>query len=280
MERKTILVTGATGNVGRHVVAELRASGHPVRALTRSPADADLPAGVEVVRGELPGLDESVLDGVGPVFLVWPFTTADDAPPVIDLIARHASRVVFLSARGVPDDEEPRPDALFHAHLEALLRRSGVEWTFLRAGGFASNTLTWVDGVRDGVVRWIYGDAVRPLVHEHDLADVAVRVLTEPGHAGQRYELTGPDALTQVDQLRLIAEAVGKDVRWEELDVAAARRELLGRGWAPDFVEGGLAYWATLVDTPETVTKTVEEVTGKPARSFAEWARDHAAAFR
>jgi len=279
---ETILVTGATGNVGRHVVNELHAAGHPVRALTRSPADANLPAGVEVVRGELPDLAESVLDGVGPVFLVWPFTTADDAPPVIDLIARHASRVVFLSARGVPDDDDAAnaPGALFHARVESLLRHSGVESTFLRAGGFASNTLLWADGVREGVVRWIYGDAVRPLVHEHDLADVAVRALTEPGHAGERYELTGPEALTQADQLRLIGEAVGRDVRWEELDVAAARADLLARGWAPDFVEGGLAYWATLIDNPESVTKTVEEVTGKPGRSFGEWARDHADAFR
>lgn len=279
---ETTLVTGATGNVGRHVVNELHAAGQPVRALTRSPADAHLPAGVEVVRGELPDLDESVLDGVGPVFLVWPFTTADDAPPVIDLIARHASRVVFLSARGAPDDDEAAnaPGALFHGRIESLLRRSGVEWTFLRAGGFASNTLSWADGVRDGVVRWIYADAVRPLVHEHDIADVAVRALTEPGHAGERYELTGPEPLTQAEQLRTIGAAVGREVRWEELDLASARRELLARGWSPDFVEGGLAYWATLIDNPETVTKTVEEVTGKPGRSFDEWARDHADAFR
>jgi uncharacterized protein YbjT (DUF2867 family) len=268
----TILVTGATGNVGRHVVAELHAAGHPVRAVTRDPARADLPAGVEVVAAELPALPAAVLTGVRAVFLLWPFTNADDAGPVIDTLARHVERVVFLSARGA--------EGMHYGTIESMLRNSGVEWTFLRAGGFAANTLEWADQVRTGVVRWVYGDAGRSLIHEHDIADVAARALTEPGHAGAVYELTGPAVLTQAEQVAVLGETAGRAVRWEEMPVAEARELLAARGWDPAFLDGGLTYWSTLVHTPETVTKTVEEVTGRPARTYREWAADHAAAFR
>lgn len=270
----TILVTGATGNVGKHVVSELVAAGRQVRALSRTPALANLP-GAEVVGGELPDLPESVLAGVGPVFLVWPFTDAAAAQAVVEQLARHASRIVFLSARGVTDDSP-----LFHARIEVHIRESGVPWTFVRPGGFATNTLGWADDVRAGVVRWVYGAAGRSLIHERDIADVAVRALTEPGREGHAYELTGPETLTQVEQVRIIADAVGRDVRWEELPVEQVRELLLARGWSPDFVDIGLPSWASLVDDPETVTKTVEEITGRPARTFAEWAADHSADFR
>ncbi|MFC4855506.1 NAD(P)H-binding protein [Actinophytocola glycyrrhizae] len=268
----TILVTGATGNVGRHVVAGLVASGEPVRAVTRTPSR--VPGGVPVVPGGITDVPE-LLDGVDRVFLLWPFTNADDAPPVVSALAERVSHVVFLSARGVSDDSP-----LFHARIERLLRDSGVGWTFLRAGGFATNTLEWADQVRAGVVRWVYGGAGRSLIHERDIADVAVTALTSPSHVGAAYELTGPETLTQVEQVRTLGAAVGRDVRWEELPVARARASMLARGWDQDFLDGGLAYWASLVDEPETVTGTVEEVTGKPARTFAQWATDHAADFR
>jgi uncharacterized protein YbjT (DUF2867 family) len=129
-------------------------------------------------------------------------------------------------------------------------------------------------------VRWVYGGAGRSLIHERDIADVAVEALTARGHAGAAYELTGPETMTQVEQVRTLGAAVGREVRWEEMPVEEARESLLAQGWDPGFADGGLAYWATLVDQPETVTGVVEEVTGKPARTFAEWATDHAADFR
>jgi uncharacterized protein YbjT (DUF2867 family) len=268
----TILVTGATGNIGRHVVAELVAAGEPVRAVTRSPSR--VPAGVPVAEGGITDVP-SLLNGVDRAFLLWPFTNAEAAPPVIAALAARVSHVVFLSARGVSDDSP-----LFHARIEKLLRDSGVDWTFLRAGGFATNTLEWADQVRAGVVRWIYGDAGRSLIHERDIADVAVEALTSPAHVGAAYELTGPETLTQVEQVRQVGAAVGRDVRWEEMPVEEARASMLARGWDEDFLEHGLTYWASLVASPETVTGTVEEVTGKPARTFAQWATDHAADFR
>lgn len=267
----TILVTGATGNVGRHVVAGLTAVGAPVRAVSRTPSR--VPSGVAVAKGGVADVGD-FLDGVDRAFLVWPHMTADGAEPVVSALASRGVHVVFLSARGVTDDSP-----LFHARIEKLLRDSGTGWTFLRPGGFATNTLEWADQVRAGVVRWAHGGAGRSLIHERDIADVAIAALTAD-HAGAAYELTGPETLTQVAQVRALGAAVGRDVRWEEIPAEEARASLLAQGWDPEFVEHGLAYWASLVDHPETVTGVVAEVTGKPARTFAEWATDHAADFR
>jgi uncharacterized protein YbjT (DUF2867 family) len=170
-----ILVTGATGTVGRQVVTQLRERGLPVRAVTRDPASAGLPAGVEVVRGDLadPASLEPHLAGADPVFLVWPFTApglaAGLGARVAEMLARHVTRVVYLSAQAAAG----RPDS-FWATMERLIEASGAAWTFLRPTGFAANTLMWADQIRgQGVVRWPYGAATRSLVHESDLAAVA-----------------------------------------------------------------------------------------------------------
>ena len=209
-----ILVTGATGTVGRQVVTQLTERGLPVRALTRDPASAGLPADVEVVRGDLaePASLEPHLAGADSVFLVWPFTApglaAGLGARVVEMLASHGTRVVYLSAQAAAG----RPDS-FWATMERLIEDSGAAWTFLRPTGFAANTLMWADQIRgQGVVRWPYGAATRSLIHEHDLAAVAVRALTEDRHAGQRYLLTGPEAITQADQVRIIGEVTGRAV--------------------------------------------------------------------
>jgi uncharacterized protein YbjT (DUF2867 family) len=277
-----ILVTGATGTVGRQVVTQLSERGVPVRAVTRDPSSAGLPAGVEVVRGDLaePASLEPHLAGADSVFLVWPFTSPELAAGlgarVVELLARHVTRVVYLSAQAAAG----RPDS-FWATMERLIEDSGVAWTFLRPTGFAANTLMWADQVRgQGAVRWPYGAATRSLVHEYDLAAVAVRALTEDRHAGQRYLLTGPEAITQADQVRIIGEVTGRAVRWEEPPPGEARRQLLAAWGNPGFVDSALATWAGMVTQPEPVTRTVEEITGAPARTFRQWAADHASDFR
>lgn len=277
-----IVVTGATGTVGRQVVAQLRERDRPVRAVTRDPASAKLPDGVQVVRGDLadPASLEPHLAGADSVFLLWPFTSpelaAGQGARIAGLLARHTARVVYLSAQAAAG----RPDS-FWAVMERLVEDSGVPWTFLRPTGFATNTLMWADQVRgQGVVRWPYGAAARSLIHERDIAAVAVRALTEDGHAGRRYLLTGPQAVTQADQVRIIGEVTGRAVRWEELPPEEARRQLLAAWGDPGFVDSALATWAGLVTQPEPVTRTVEEVTGRPARTFRQWAADHASDFR
>ncbi|MFI7487369.1 NAD(P)H-binding protein [Micromonospora echinaurantiaca] len=274
-KRDTILVVGASGNVGRHVVSQLRV---PVRALARDPAAARLPAGVEVVRGDLTDPDSlaAALTGVGAVFLLWPSYSVEGAAPVVDAIAAHASRVVYLSARQAAEG----PDSVWGG-VEQLIERSGLGWTFLRCGGFATNTLGWAEQIRaGGVVRAPFADAARSLIHEADIAAVAVAALTGDGHDKQAYELTGPEVVTQAEQARLIGEAIGRPVRFAEQPVAEARAEMLAGGADPVFVDQALSYWARLVHEPESVTNTVAEVTGRPARTFRQWARDHAADFR
>ncbi len=277
-----ILVTGATGTVGRQVVTQLIERGAPVRAVTRDPASAGLPAGAEVVRADLadPASLEPHLAGVDAVFLVWPLTSPEQAASlgsqVVEVLTRYVSRIVYLSAQAAAG----RPGSSW-ATIERLIENSGAAWTFLRPTGFAANTLMWADQIRDqGVVRWPYGAAARSLIHERDIAAVAVRALTEDQHAGQRYLLTGPGILTQAEQVAVIGEVTGRAARWEELAPEEARALLLTAWGDAGFVDSALATWAQLTAQPEPVTQAVEEITGVPARTFRQWAGDHASAFR
>lgn len=269
----TILVTGATGNIGRHVVAGLRERGADVRTLSRFPggtATGDLTK-PETLHGPLSGVDT--------VFLLWPFLSADGVTEVVDVIARHARRVVYVSTLSVRDDRSPEDNGVW-GQVEDAIRRSGLSWTFLRPGGFATNTLEWAPAIRAGrPARMPYARAARSLIHERDIADVAVLALTEDGHTGEVYSLTGPEAITQAEQVRILGTVAGRPARAEEMIPEEARAHILT--WADeDFADQALEYWRTLVDDPEPVTSTVEELTGHPARTFAEWASDHADDFR
>lgn len=277
------LVIGATGNVGRHVVRTLAGRGLPVRALARDPerARAAMPAGVDVVAGDLtrPETLPPALAGVGRVFLLWPSFAPDHLPEVAAALAAAPRHVVYLSAQNVSDDRPVAENGIWGA-VEDALRRSGVSWTMLRPGGFATNALDWATQAHTGVIRAPYGEAGRSLVHERDLADAAVAALTDPGrHAGVAHVLTGPETITQAEQARLIGEAIGRPVRWDEQPPDEALAEFTERFGDAEFASAGMAYWATLVDQPEPVLDTVEQITGRPARRFRDWAAEHAADF-
>ncbi|MEU7893607.1 NAD(P)H-binding protein [Nonomuraea sp. NPDC049152] len=271
-----ILVTGATGNVGRHAVSLLVAEGAQVRALVRNPATAAFPEGVEVVKGDLtdPSSLPDALEGVDRVFLVWPGFAAETAAKVVDLVAEHARGIVYLSAN-LPEDS-----TMFHKDVERLIQASPLEWTFLRPGGFAANTLGWAEQIRGGTVRWVHGAAARSLIHEADIAAVAVRALLSDELVGQAPVLSGPSAVTQAEQVRIIGSAVGRDVRWEEMPPEEAVAQMAAVWGDPVLAREAVEAWGSFVTTPEEVTDAVERLTGRPARSFAEWAADHAADFR
>ena len=283
--RNAILVTGATGRVGGQVVSQLRSTGLAVRGLSRDPAGSGLPGDAEVVAGDLsdPESLHAALDGVGSVFLVFPTLHADHAAPaVITKIAEHARHIVYLSASGVADNSDEHAGGIIgsHARMERLIERSGMKWTFLRPGGFAANTLMWADQIRAGnVVRWFHGAAARSLIHEHDIAAVAVRALTQHGHHGARYHLTGPGQLTQVEQVQAIGAAIGRHLRFEEIAPEDARQELL-TGMPAALVDSIVDGHSRMVRNPEPVTNTVEYLTGAPARTFQQWALDHAEDFQ
>lgn len=211
-------VTGATGNVGRHVVSELLATGAGVRVLTRNPEAAGPPPEVDVVRGDLNaplGL-EKCFDAVDTVFLLWRSFTADPARQFLEAASKHARRIVFLSSSAIRDDlkEQDNPIAKVHADIENLIQRSGLEWTFLRPGGLASNALMWWGPqIRAGnIIRWPYGGASFAPIHERDIAAVAVRALTEQGHDRKKYILTGPQALSQIEQVAILADATRRSL--------------------------------------------------------------------
>jgi uncharacterized protein YbjT (DUF2867 family) len=277
-----IVVVGGTGRVGRQVAAQLRERDLPVRVVTRGLNPAGAPPGAEVARADLadPASLETHLLGAQALFLVWPFTspemTAGLAPRVAEIAARHAARIVYLSAQ--PAADQP---GSFWALVERAIEESGAPWTFLRPTGFAANTLMWADQIRSGdVVQWSFGAAARALIDERDIAAVAVRALADDGHDRARYLLSGPAVLTQAEQLAAIGQAIGRDLRWEELPRQAALKTLAAAWGDPAFAETALDAWQWFVDHPETVTSAVQDVTGTPARSFAEWAAANAAAFR
>ncbi len=176
---ENILVTGATGNVGRQVVSQLLATDVRVRALARSPESANLPRQVEVVRGDLtvPTTLDRCLDGIDAVFPMWQAPAAGVAP-ALERIAKDARRIVFLSNLTVRDgvEEQAYPVTTLHARIERLIEASGVRWTFLRPGAFAANArMWWAPQIRAGdVVRWPYPGAVTSPIHEGDIAAVAV----------------------------------------------------------------------------------------------------------
>ena len=276
----TILVTGARGNVTRALVGQLLEAGHQVRAAGRDPGRARLPGEVEVVAADLarPESWDAALDGVTKAFLYAGTAGLGGFLSRADGLAH----VVLLSALGADPVSE---DAITRAHGEAeqAVRETGIPWTFLRPGGFAANRLLWADSVRAGVVRDPFPDSHSALIHEADIAAVAAGALTSSGHVGAVYSLTGPESLTVRRQASLIGCAAGRRVRVEPQDLDDYRRELttafeargLGRVGSADVVEARIRRLAALVDRPQPTTDTVREVTGRPARSFTEWAADH-----
>lgn len=283
-----VLVTGATGSVGRLVVDELVRAGAFVRALTRRPDHAALPAGIEVVAGDfsVPATVEPALEGVAAVFLVWTAALAT-APDVVARLAMHSSpgprRIVYLSApfrTPHPFFQQPNPMRELHAEVERLLADTSLAVSVLRPGMFAGNALHWwAPQIRDGdVVRWPYAAAETAPVDERDIAAVAARVLLDARHARGDYVLTGPESLSQATQVRLIGDAIGRPLRFEELSPDEFRRETAGT-WPAGVAEMLLAAWRAAHGRPAFVTSAVHEILGSPARTFSKWGADHAAAF-
>ncbi len=276
----TILVTGATGKVGRPLVAQLLAAGHRVRALTRTPERAALPVGAEVVGGDL--TDTATLStafaGADAVHLIG-FDGADFSPLAngreIAALARRSGvrRITVLKG----ETEVTPLDEALAAESEA---GGGFAWTRLAPVEFMANALEWADSVRkEGLVREPFPEARSAMIHEADIAAVAATALTTDGHGGQEYWLTGPEALTVPDQVRTIAEVLGREVRYVEQTREEAVVQWRGAGYSDEDIAFFLAMRTDPPEAGYTVLPTVERVTGRPPRTFAQWVRDNAAAF-
>ncbi|MEV4166682.1 NAD(P)H-binding protein [Nonomuraea dietziae] len=269
-----ILVTGARGNVGRLVRKGL--AGHEVLALTRS-----APSAPGEVRGDLAEPGTLPLSGVEAMFL---FPVPESAEEVVRLAVRAGvRRIVTLSSGAVTFGE----DDSFHLPVERAVEASGVEWTHVRPGEFMLNKLElWGPSIRaEGVVRDPFPDQAWYPVHEADIADVAVAALTEDGHAGRAHTLNGPELISHRDQVAAISAAIGRELRFEQVTRARARELYLAQGGfaaaCADFLLGYEDYsggesteeWAP---DPSIEMTTMKDVTGRPARTFAQWASYHA----
>lgn len=276
-----ILVIGATGNIGRPLLGELRLAGAaPVRGLTRDAGQASFAEGVEWAEGDLARADslKAALEGARSLFLL----SGMGAEAEVLASARQAGVEHVVLVSSIMVQTHPHlPAAGANLAVERLLRDSGMAWTILRPTQFASNTLWWAQSVRDqGVVRAPYADIGLPTIHPVDIAAVARAALTEPGHQGQTYALTGPECVTARRQAAAIAAALGREVAFIEIGREAAHRQMasfMGDETADAVLDlmGG-----DINDELLTVRDTVPQVTGFAARSFQQWASENGAAFR
>ncbi|MGI5131437.1 NAD(P)H-binding protein [Pseudonocardia sp. CA-107938] len=280
--RMTVVVFGARGNVGRHVARGLLDAGAEVRVTSRSPDAAGFPAGVEVVAADLerPETLPAAVKGADKVFV---YAKPDGVEGFVEAAVSAGVRHVVLlsSAAVVLPGADDNPIAQSHRVVESAIERSGIDWTFVRPGMFATNTLWWwQQPIRDeGVVRNPYPDAQTAPIHEADLAALAVTALTRPGHERQAYTVYGPQSLTLRQQVEHIGDALGRTIRFDVISVDEARAEL-SRTIPQIGVETFLRQWASRNGSPADVSTVVADVTGRPARTFAQWAVDHAGDFR
>lgn len=281
---RRIAVIGATGTVGRAVTSELMASGiSEIVAVSRTVEASTVPAGVRAVKADLtaPATLDAPLNNVDAVFLVWT-APADAAPAAIERIARHVNRLVLLSAPHKtphPFFQQTNPMAALLARVEALIEASTAEWTILRPGMFAANAISWwAPQILEGdIVRWPYGAAETAPIDERDIAAVAVRVLEGNGYGGGDYVLTGPESLTQAQQVKIIGDVIAQNLVFEEISPDEARLKL---PFPPAALNMLLRAWCAAIGLPAFVTTSVAEITGRRPRTFREWVADHAYAFR
>ncbi|WP_067700262.1 SDR family oxidoreductase [Nocardia jejuensis] len=280
-----IVITGATGTIGSEIVRQLIERGVKVRAVTRDPDRARFPGGVEVVRGDYADTASmaAAMTGAEAAFLVGLL-----GPDYVELdralvaAARDAGvrRVVKLSAIGTGDAALGRVGT-WHLPGEQAVRDSGVAWTILRPSSFASNTFSWIDPVRaGGPVPNLTGSGAQGVIDPRDVAAVAVAALLSPDHDGRVYTLTGPRALTAHEQAAALSEALGRPIEVIDVPLETAREHMLAAGMSAEFADGAMAGQAYVREGGNArVTGDVEAVLGRPPRGYAEWARDHAAAF-
>jgi uncharacterized protein YbjT (DUF2867 family) len=280
-----ILVTGATGTIGSEVVRQLVARGEKVRALSRDPENARLPAGVEAARGHHRDRAsvEAAMAGAEAAFLVGVFGP-DDAENDRGLVeaARAAGvrRIVKLSGIGTGD---PRLGVFgtWHLHGEEAARDSGLEWTILRPSSFASNTLMWVPAVREGSpAPNLMGSGRQGVVDPRDVAEIAVAALLDPRHSGRTYTLTGPETLSAHEQAAVLADILGRPVPLHDVSPQERREQLRAAGLSEHYADGLMVTTRFIQEGGnDVVTGDVQDLLGRPARTYRQWAEDHASAF-
>lgn len=271
----TFLIAGATGTVGREIVRQLIAAGHPVRALTRDPerARGALPHGAEAVRGDLTDPESLVphLSGVEGLHLITfggdDYAPLETGPRLVELAeAAGVRRVTVLSD-------------FYEGGVQEALRASALAWTFLNPVEFMANLLAHAEEIRtEGLMR-MSRDQPSAMVHEADIASVAVSALTEDGHGGRAYLVSGPESLTPTEQATRLSTAVGREVTVALLSLEETAQRLRAQGHDEEYVAFALDLASNPPEIGGQVQDTVQRVTGRPGRTLTQWAAEHAAEF-
>jgi uncharacterized protein YbjT (DUF2867 family) len=274
-----ILVAGATGNVGAELVRVLAAAGEPVRALSRRPDPAALPAGVTAVGGDLndPDTLAGALDGTRGMFVLSGYR---DMPGLLRLAGEAGvGRVVLLSGSSAGARDLDNAISRYMVASEAAVRESGLGWTILRPVSFMSNTLQWADQLRSGdVVRAPFADVPVAMIAPYDIAAVAAEALLSGQHDERVYPLTGPESLRPADRVHLLGSVLGRELRFVGQTDDEARAEM-SAAMAGQYVDAFFRFFGDGMLDESTVLPTVAEVTGRAPHTFREWVAAHAAAF-
>lgn len=278
-----IAITGATGTVGGELVRRLSDRGESVRAISRRPPGGEIAGGVEWVRADLSERESlrSAFEGARTLFLLT--GNAEDMVRLQKNAIAAADRagverVVKLSALGATDHSKS-VIGLWHYSVERVLRASGLDWTILRPHHFTQNLLD--PNVFDRATGRVYsasGDGVIPFVDTRDIAAVVAAVLTEDGHGGEVYSITGPEAISYRAATEILADVLGRELTYvsESVDDAWARLRATG---LPAWLVGArlaLAEYQRAGGPTERTTDVVERLTGRPARTVRDFARDYA----
>ncbi|TDD14273.1 SDR family oxidoreductase [Actinomadura sp. KC06] len=273
-----ILVTGATGNIGSELVDLLASSGEPVRALVRRPPPVPVD-GVEHVTGDLddPASLAPALDGVQGVFLLPGYR---DMPGIL-AEARRAGvgRVVQLSGASAGSGDMTNAVTRYMIVTERALHDSGLPWTVLRPSAFMSNALRWLPQLNAGdTLRLPFANVRAAAVDPRDIAAVAAKALLDDGHAGQTYYPTGPESLLPAEQVAILGDVLGRDLRFEAQPDDEARAEMTGQMPA-EYVDAFFDFYVNGSLDESIVRSTVQDITGTPPRTFRQWAESHTSAF-
>jgi uncharacterized protein YbjT (DUF2867 family) len=275
----TILITGANGNVGRPLVEELAQAGVAVRAVSRHPDTAGLPAEVEV----MPSAADAVR-GASAVFLNSRALGTELATVVELAVQAGVHKLVALSAINADDDVARQPSRVRgdrNRETEQLAVGSGLTWVSLRPSVFVSNFAgMWSPQIRAGdVVAGPYAGASSAPIVDSDISAVAARALLTDDLDGQRIPLTGPEALTNTELADVIAEVLGRRLRYQEVPPEMVRQRFIGIGFPAEFADAYIAMLAETVDRPALVTSEIDKILGRPATSFRQWVTEHTELF-
>jgi len=275
----TILVTGSRGAVARNLINLLHERGTAVRAASNEPDKLSLPDGVSTVKLNLkdPATFSAALKGISSVFL---YAEASNIDAFIEQAVGVEHIVLLSSASVLNADAERDPLAKSHLDVEKALAASAIESTFLRPGSFAGNALGWAWGIKSaGEVSLPYPNSHTDPIHEADVAEAALAVLTEPSLRGKSYTLSGPESVTFSEQIGHLARATARPIAVNVVTREEWKKEMAQ--YIPgSFADVLLDFWRSSDGSPVPTTRTVETLTGHPARGFAVWAEDHAAEFQ